>query len=59
MSIFGPKQGCEKEVKEAEDNGASEEQKNESIMRLTWALIHSRRPDDVQRGMAMLEGDTN
>lgn len=26
-------------------------------MRLSWALVHSRRPEDVQRGMAMLEGE--
>lgn len=26
-------------------------------MRLSWALVHSKRPEDVQRGIAMLEGD--
>ncbi|KAL9232664.1 hypothetical protein vseg_007746 [Gypsophila vaccaria] len=36
-------------------NGASEEQKGESLMRLSWALVHSRRPEDVQRGIAMVE----
>ncbi|XP_071720654.1 mitochondrial fission 1 protein A-like [Rutidosis leptorrhynchoides] len=46
--------GCEKEVAEAA-NDASEEAKSESIMRLSWALVHSRQPDDVQRGIAMLE----
>ena len=25
-------------------------------MRLSWALVHSSRPEDVQRGIAMLEG---
>lgn len=25
-------------------------------MRLSWALVHSRQPEDVQRGIAMLEG---
>ncbi|XVE78969.1 hypothetical protein DITRI_Ditri14bG0021000 [Diplodiscus trichospermus] len=45
--------GCEKEV--AELGTGSEELKNECIMRLSWALVHSRRPDDVQRGIAMLE----
>lgn len=24
-------------------------------MRLSWALVHSRRPEDIQRGIAMLE----
>lgn len=24
-------------------------------MRLSWALVHSKRPEDVQRGIAMLE----
>ncbi|XP_026418187.1 mitochondrial fission 1 protein A-like [Papaver somniferum] len=24
-------------------------------MRLSWALVHSRQPEDVQRGIAMLE----
>ncbi|XP_060177409.1 mitochondrial fission 1 protein A-like [Lycium barbarum] len=46
--------GCEKEVADA-TKGASDEGKNESIMRLSWALVHSKQPDDVQRGIAMLE----
>ncbi|CAH1432216.1 unnamed protein product [Lactuca virosa] len=53
--------GCEKEVAEA-PNDASEDTKSEGIMRLSWALVHSRQPDDVQRGIAMLEasiGNTN
>lgn len=25
-------------------------------MRLSWALVHSRQAEDVQRGIAMLEG---
>jgi fission 1 protein len=25
-------------------------------MRLSWALVHSKQPEDVQRGIAMLEG---
>ncbi|MQL91815.1 hypothetical protein Taro_024438, partial [Colocasia esculenta] len=44
--------GCEREVEEA--NGSAEK-KNESIMRLSWALVHSKQPEDVQRGIAMLE----
>lgn len=35
--------------------GVSDELKSESIMRLSWALVHSRQPEDVQRGIAMLE----
>ncbi|TMW89689.1 hypothetical protein EJD97_016796 [Solanum chilense] len=46
--------GCEREVAEA-GKGSSDELKNECIMRLSWALVHSRRPEDVQRGIAMLE----
>ncbi|KAI3694518.1 hypothetical protein L1987_77485 [Smallanthus sonchifolius] len=46
--------GCEKEVAEAA-NDASDEAKGESIMRLSWALVHSRQTDDVNRGIAMLE----
>lgn len=46
-------QGCEREVAEA---GDADERKSESIMRLSWALVHSRQPEDVQRGIAMLEG---
>ncbi|KAK2652005.1 hypothetical protein Ddye_011861 [Dipteronia dyeriana] len=46
--------GCEREVAEAGKDG-SDEQKNESIMRLSWALVHSRQPEDVQRGIAMLD----
>jgi fission 1 protein len=26
-------------------------------MRLSWALVHSKQPEDVQRGIAMLEGE--
>lgn len=29
---------------------------DESIMKLCWALVHSRQPEDVQRGLDMLEG---
>ncbi|KAK3002262.1 hypothetical protein RJ639_020393 [Escallonia herrerae] len=50
--------GCEKEVAYAA-SGASDEQKGESIMRLSWALVHSRQPDDVQRGIAMLKREIN
>ncbi|WCJ33352.1 Mitochondrial fission 1 protein A [Euphorbia peplus] len=46
--------GCEREVAEAA-KGDSDELKNESIMRLSWALVHSKRSEDVQRGIAMLE----
>ncbi|OAY40255.1 mitochondrial fission 1 protein A [Manihot esculenta] len=46
--------GCEREVIEAA-KGDSEEFKSESIMRLSWALVHSKRPEDVQRGIAMVE----
>lgn len=49
-------QGCEREVAEAE-KGSSDELKSECIMRLSWALVHSKRPEDVQRGIAMLEGE--
>ncbi|XP_068660369.1 mitochondrial fission 1 protein A-like isoform X2 [Aristolochia californica] len=46
--------GCEREVAEAENDG-SEQLISQSIMRLSWALVHSRHPEDVQRGIAMLE----
>ncbi|KAF5204395.1 Mitochondrial fission 1 protein a [Thalictrum thalictroides] len=46
--------GCEREVAEAA-NGATDELKQESIMRLSWALVHSKQSEDVQRGIAMLE----
>ncbi|PIN18310.1 Membrane protein involved in organellar division [Handroanthus impetiginosus] len=46
--------GCEREVVEAKKEG-SDDRTNESIMRLSWALVHSRQPEDVQRGIAMLE----
>ncbi|KAF5944987.1 hypothetical protein HYC85_015215 [Camellia sinensis] len=47
--------GCEREVAEAA-NGVSDELKSERIMRFSWALVHSKQPEDVQRGIAMLEG---
>ncbi|PKA67008.1 hypothetical protein AXF42_Ash004499 [Apostasia shenzhenica] len=43
---------CEKEVAEA---GAAEN-RNDCLMRLSWALVHSKKSDDVLRGIAMLEG---
>ncbi|KAH1033621.1 hypothetical protein J1N35_045795 [Gossypium stocksii] len=45
--------GCEKEAAEA-DNG-SDESKKECLTRFSWALVHSRRTEDVERGIAMLE----
>ncbi|KAJ8648773.1 hypothetical protein MRB53_001796 [Persea americana] len=36
-------------------SGVSEDAKKESIMRLSWGLVHSKRPEDVQWGIAMLE----
>ncbi|XP_028069454.1 mitochondrial fission 1 protein A-like isoform X1 [Camellia sinensis] len=45
---------CEREVAEAA-NGVSDELKSERIMRFSWALVHSKQPEDVQRGIAMLE----
>lgn len=48
-------QGLERELAEG-GSGVSEDAKKESIMRLSWGLVHSRRPEDVQRGVAMLEG---
>ncbi|KAG5242575.1 hypothetical protein OIU76_010511 [Salix suchowensis] len=46
--------GCEREVAEAAE-GDSEELKGDTIMRLSWALVHSKQSEDVQRGIAMLE----
>jgi len=50
-------QGCEREVREATDSG-TEDLKKECLMRLSWALVHSRQTEDVQRGIAMLEGSS-
>ncbi|XP_065879009.1 mitochondrial fission 1 protein A-like [Euphorbia lathyris] len=46
--------GCEQEVHEAQKE-SSDEFKNESLVRLSWALVHSRRQEDIHRGLAMLE----
>ncbi|KAJ8505879.1 hypothetical protein OPV22_006765 [Ensete ventricosum] len=43
--------GCEREVAES----GNAESENESLMRLSWALVHSRHPEDVNRGIGMLE----
>lgn len=46
---------CEREAL-GDGAGLSKDTDNsDSIMRLSWALVHSRRPADVQRGIAMLE----
>ncbi|KAG2274099.1 hypothetical protein Bca4012_046359 [Brassica carinata] len=47
--------GCEKELAEAQ-KGQDEGFKKESIMRLSWALVYSKMPADIQRGITMLEG---
>ncbi|RRT86167.1 hypothetical protein BHE74_00002287 [Ensete ventricosum] len=52
MYVFGSLQGCEREVAES----GNAESENESLMRLSWALVHSRHPEDVNRGIGMLEG---
>ncbi|XP_057954921.1 mitochondrial fission 1 protein A-like isoform X2 [Malania oleifera] len=49
--------GCEQEVAEAA-KGSSDEFRSDCIMRFSWALVHSRQPADVQRGIAMLEDGT-
>ncbi|GKE03340.1 retrovirus-related pol polyprotein from transposon TNT 1-94 [Tanacetum coccineum] len=49
-------EGCEHEVIAAEKD-SSEEFKSKCRLRLSWALVHSKRPEDVQRGIAMLEGE--
>ncbi|CAN8279706.1 unnamed protein product [Cochlearia groenlandica] len=46
--------GCERDVRASTDSG-SEESKKDCLMRLSWALVHSRKSEDVQRGIAMLE----
>ncbi|XP_027332139.1 mitochondrial fission 1 protein A-like [Abrus precatorius] len=46
--------GCEREVAEAEKQ-SSDEVMEDCLLRLSWALVHSKRPQDVQRGIAMLE----
>ncbi|CAL5347628.1 unnamed protein product [Camellia sinensis] len=48
------KKGCEREVSEAA-NGVSDELKSERIIGLSWALVHSKQPEDIQHGIAMLE----
>jgi len=48
-------QGCEREVLEAEKQ-SSEEHMQDCLLRLSWALVHSKHPQDVHRGIAMLEG---
>ncbi|KAI3963258.1 hypothetical protein MKW92_050492 [Papaver armeniacum] len=46
---------CERDISEAGDD-APDEVKNENIIKLSWALVHTRQPEDVQRGIALLEG---
>eukprot|EP01018_Ginkgo_biloba_P014824 Gb_24837 [translate_table: standard] len=46
---------CEHEAVEEAAGLSKDSDKSESIMRLSWALVHSRHPSDVQRGIAMME----
>ncbi|KAI3866064.1 hypothetical protein MKW92_016416 [Papaver armeniacum] len=41
-------------IAEAGDD-APDEVKNENIIKLSWALVHTRQPEDVQRGIALLD----
>ncbi|KAM5584708.1 mitochondrial fission 1 protein A-like [Rosa sericea] len=50
--------GCEREVAEAQ-KGSSDEFFKECLMRLSWSLVHSRHPEDVLRGIAMLEASVS
>eukprot|EP00897_Mesotaenium_endlicherianum_P007385 jgi/Mesen1/6675/ME000343S05845 len=43
---------CERELSSGEQG---KKNNTDSMMRLAWALVHSRRPSDVNRGIAMLE----
>ncbi|XP_066367090.1 mitochondrial fission 1 protein A-like [Miscanthus floridulus] len=43
--------GIERELADA----ANDEQRNSSLMRLSWALVHSKQTDDVNRGISMLQ----
>ncbi|KAI3906497.1 hypothetical protein MKW98_009405 [Papaver atlanticum] len=45
---------CERDIAEAGDD-APDEVKNENIIKLSWALVHTRQPEDVQQGIALLE----
>lgn len=49
---------CEKEAGEAPGGPGSREQ-GDALMKLAWALVHSTRAPDVQRGIAILEGQIN
>lgn len=52
---FGSLQECEHEAAGGGDWSVGGQDRSESITRLAWALVHSRRSEDVQRGIAMLE----
>ncbi|XP_026418948.1 mitochondrial fission 1 protein A-like [Papaver somniferum] len=45
---------CERDIAEAGDD-APGEVKNENIIKLSWALVHTRQPEDVLRGIDLLE----
>ncbi|MCL7050160.1 hypothetical protein MKW94_013282 [Papaver nudicaule] len=45
---------CERDIDEAGDD-TPDEVKNENIIKLSWALVHTRQSKDVERGIALLE----
>ncbi|MCL7040950.1 hypothetical protein MKW94_007529 [Papaver nudicaule] len=45
---------CERDIAEVGDD-APDEVKNENIIKLSWALVHTRQLEEVQRGIAMLK----
>ncbi|GLJ16006.1 hypothetical protein SUGI_0265110 [Cryptomeria japonica] len=46
---------CEREAAGEGAGLSKDSDMSDTIMRLSWALVHSRRSSDVQRGIAMLE----
>ena len=45
-------QACERDVLDAGQQAAL----RENLIKLAWALVHSRRQPDVRRGLAILQG---
>ncbi|XP_058745086.1 mitochondrial fission 1 protein A-like [Vicia villosa] len=47
--------GCERDVEEAKKQPFAYDSTQQCLIRLLWALVHSKRPEEVKRGIEMVQ----
>lgn len=48
-------QGCERDFEEAKKQPLAFDSTQQCLMRLLWALVHSKRLEEVKRGIEMVQ----